>query len=381
MEQKGRSRWTNCGIFGANRVRTRADLAAYRTWNYCRFMFTMTGSIIGRIVKWGIAYGIVAAGVAFAYKHTKDEDFWNDITMDSHKLLLIPLAFLLVFRANVAYGRFWEGRGHMGGFYKELRDICRKANTLITNDDDPHGYAHVLRSNICRLLPVCAVTTQYNLRKRSAGMSPEQVLENYKNDIKAWLTPEELDLLVNHTKKNRPYRVINWIGHAILTASKAKKGQNGDGASFVEGGPPTYASFDNHCGALILTWMGMNKICFTPTPFPYIHMLNWFLMIFLGTVPFPLAPKIGYWMIIALPMLSMAMYAIEEVAQEIEDPFGDDLNDLMTESIAPGLVGDSKLAANSVRNANQAVVLEPNGVDTSPDEDESAVTGDMKHRT
>jgi putative membrane protein len=334
------------------------------------FLFTIKGSVFGQLWKWGLVHAILAAIVAVSYKHTNDDDFWNDIKIDTHKLLITPIAFLLVFRSNVAYGRFWEGRGHMGAFYKELRDIARKANTLIMGDDE---LAHRLRSNICRFLPVLAITTKYNLRKRSAGLTPEEVMENFKNEIMAptrpnpddpqnpfvdppYLTPEEMEQLIK-TPKNKPYRVINWIGQNILAASKAGK---------LEGGPPTYAGFDNACGNLILTWMGMNKICFTPTPFPYIHMLNWFLMIWLATLSFPLVTKIGYWVIIAMPLLSMGMYAIEEVAEEIEDPFGDDLNDLPTETIGPGINFDNKLAIGYGVQA----ILSPQGKENYASQDE-----------
>merc|ERR1711865_71634 len=44
-------------------------------------------------------------------------------------------------------------------------------------------------------------------------------------------------------------------------------------------------------------------------------------------------------------------------AEEIEDPFGDDLNDLPTETIAPDIAFDTTLL-----NAQRAVVLQKDGI-------------------
>merc|ERR1719486_828139 len=112
----------------------------------------------------------------------------------------------------------------------------------------------------------------------------------------------------------------------------------------------------------------MNKICFTPTPFPYIHSLHWIIMIFCCTV--------------ALPLLAMAFMSIEEVAQEIEDPFGDDLNDLPTETIGPGITKDCGLArvdsqsGAGYRDNQRAVLLTPNGVEVAAP---AQVTVDVQH--
>jgi len=329
----------------AERVITRAGLLEYRSWKYLPFMFTFQGSVMHELWKWFLGYGFIGLGWAVTYELSSDWDQWDNVSLEVHKLLAIPIAFLIVFRSNVAHNRFWEGRTHLATLYGTERTIARKANTLIPGDDDE---AHALRSNICRFLPVLAVAVKNNLRKRTKGISDQEVAANYRDEISKWLTPEETDSVLIETARNKPLRVIGWIGREISAASRAGK---------MEGGPPTFASFDNECTRLVDSWMGMNKICFTPTPFPYIHALHWFVFIWLFTLPVALVSTIRWWCPIALAMISCAMYAIEEVAEEIEDPFGDDLNDLPIETIAPDIAFDTTLL-----NAQRAVVLQKDGI-------------------
>ena len=122
------------------------------------------------------------------------------MSLEVHKLLAIPIAFLLVFRSNVAHQRFWEGicplvtisidcsgvagRAHMGELFATMRSVLRKSTvswlrvfgwrsermlqTLIIGDDDD---AHALRCNICRLLPVLAIAIKNDLRHRTKSNS------------------------------------------------------------------------------------------------------------------------------------------------------------------------------------------------------------------
>ena len=54
-------------------------------------------------------YGLAGFFWVTVYKITEEWDEWNDVSLEVHKLLSIPIAFLIVFRSNVAHSRFWEG--------------------------------------------------------------------------------------------------------------------------------------------------------------------------------------------------------------------------------------------------------------------------------
>eukprot|EP00656_Telonema_subtile_P027900 TRINITY_DN3009_c0_g1_i1.p1 TRINITY_DN3009_c0_g1~~TRINITY_DN3009_c0_g1_i1.p1 ORF type:complete len:336 (-),score=100.17 TRINITY_DN3009_c0_g1_i1:134-1141(-) len=185
-----------------------------------------------------------------------------------------------------------------------------------------------------RLLMVMAVSVRENLRKRSMGA---EAIQNNLRQVAQYLTPDEFHEY-RQVVKNRPLLVMSWIGKFVHQAyiDKHIKDQTGQ----------ILMSFDSNVSALLTGWMGMNKVCYQPVPFPYVHTLHWFIMIWLLTLPLVLVQTSGYWVIMILPLVSAALMAIEEVSEEIEDPFGDDLNDLPTENFEIGLIRDAGMVLN-----------------------------------
>jgi predicted membrane chloride channel (bestrophin family) len=90
---------------------------------------------------------------------------------------------------------------------------------------------------------------------------------------------------------------------------------------------------DNYIGA----WMACEKIVGVPMVFPYTQMLTIFLVLFVYTFPLPLAhiffnEEAEFNGFIITPFVSMlvafAFFGMNAVGIEIENPLGDDTNDL-----------------------------------------------------
>jgi len=299
----------------------------YRSWSYLGFMFTIRGSVYGEIWVWSLFYALIGAFVYVINEFVEE----IKVSKDAHTLFIIPVAFLLAFRSNTAYARFWEGRGHFGTFNFGIRECCRRAHTYIRGHSEG---ARLARRNIMRLLMVMAISVRENLRKRSLG---NDALEANLNQCAAYLTPVEFEEYKN-VVKNRPLLVMSWIGKFVHQAYIDKYIQDPTGQVLM--------SFDANVSALLTGWMGMNKVCYQPVPFPYVHTLHWFLMVWLSTLPLVLVDKLGLYIIPVMGLVSGALMAIEEVSEEIEDPFGDDLNDLPTENFEIGLIRDAGMVVN-----------------------------------
>ena len=77
----------------------------------------------------------------------------------------------------------------------------------------------------------------------------------------------------------------------------------------------------------------------TPIPFSYSTYIKKVIILYLATLPLSMVTKLGYW---AVPMIMFATYVIagiEVLAEEIEDPFGEDDNDLPTDEMAKRIEG------------------------------------------
>jgi putative membrane protein len=86
-------------------------------------------------------------------------------------------------------------------------------------------------------------------------------------------------------------------------------------------------SFSDNLGAC-------ERIKKTPIPYSYSIFLKKMIFIYIASMPFGFAMEFGYWSIFIVSMLFYIFASIELIAEEIEDPFGTDDNDLPTDQIS-----------------------------------------------
>jgi putative membrane protein len=72
----------------------------------------------------------------------------------------------------------------------------------------------------------------------------------------------------------------------------------------------------------------------TPIPYSYSIFLKKIIFIYIASMPFGFAMDFGYWSVMIVPLLFYIFGSIELIAEEIEDPFGLDANDLPTDQIS-----------------------------------------------
>jgi len=95
-------------------------------------------------------------------------------------------------------------------------------------------------------------------------------------------------------------------------------------------------SFTDICGAC-------ERIKNTPIPFSYSVFIKKFIFFYIMTLPFGYVFSLGYLVIPVVVFVFYVLASLELIAEEIEDPFGGDANDVPTE----------KLAQNIQRNINE----------------------------
>jgi len=80
-------------------------------------------------------------------------------------------------------------------------------------------------------------------------------------------------------------------------------------------------SFTDICG-------GCERIKNTPIPYSYSVFIKKFIMTYVATLPFGLVFSLGYWIIPIVGFIFYVLASLEVIAEEIEEPFGADENDL-----------------------------------------------------
>jgi len=89
-------------------------------------------------------------------------------------------------------------------------------------------------------------------------------------------------------------------------------------------------SFTDICGAC-------ERIKNTPIPFSYSIFIKKFIFFFVMTLPFGWSFSLGYYIIPVVVFILYAFASLELIAEEIENPFGTDANDLPLDSICKNI--------------------------------------------
>jgi ion channel-forming bestrophin family protein len=214
-----------------------------------------------------------------------------------HSLLGFAISMLLVFRTNTAYDRWWEGRKLWGNLINNSRNLAIKLNAILhKNDKSNKVYFKQLIGNF-------PLTLQRHLQ-----------LEQTRLELDEEPHPELPDF---DTKKHLPLQLSNAIQRKIFELNTA--GVITDSQLIVLN--PELSALMEICGAC-------ERIKNTPIPYSYSAFIKKFIFIYVLTLPMGFVFQLGY---LAVPVVIFIFYvlaSLEVIAEEIEDPFGYDSNDL-----------------------------------------------------
>ncbi len=237
-------------------------------------------------------------------------------------LLGIVLSILLVFRTNTAYDRWWEGRKQWGSLVNNTRTLASMVQISLPAGDRESRFF------IARDIANFGIALKEHLRK---GVKLEELVhlsETEKEELKH--------------KQHIPNHIGLWIYQRIHTIYRS--------------GVVTDADLINirpHYFALIDVMGACERIKKTPIPFSYSVYIKIFISLYGLILPFGLYEDFGFYTIPLTMFIFFAMLGIELMAQEIEEPFGLDCNDLPTGDIA------STIKKNVFETLEQQHVKEP----------------------
>jgi ion channel-forming bestrophin family protein len=227
------------------------------------------------------AYGLLV-GFAIMFERLPPIEWGAESTVVNG----LALGFLVGFRNQHAYDRWWEARKLWGQLINENRNLCLKIRALLGVDAED-------RDAVGRLVIAFSEALKDHLRRRDGSDESTAQLEK-KSD---W--------------DHRP----SWVAGALvdIVARWQREGRiDGWGLLWLDGQVKCLMDI---CGAC-------ERIRNTPLSSSYRALLRHGIAIYLAVAPFYLMEDTG---ISGLPMFIMAAYfllGIELVAEEVEEPFG-----------------------------------------------------------
>ncbi len=257
-----------------------------KEWFSLIFMFHKSDTF-RRLFPAMLMIGLYAAGMAYI-----QTCIWENVGKTSpalHTLLGMVISLLLVFRTNTAYDRWWEGRKLWGTLVNSSRNLSIKLSAMLNEDTERKKAAELI------------------------GLFPE-VLKKHLRDQKH----ENVSSSIH--QPNEVSRLLYAFVHGLYKQQKISNEE----LIVLNSELITMADV---CGAC-------ERIRKTPIPFSYSMFLKKFIFVYVMTIPFGFIKDFGYFIVPVTMFVFYVLVSLEIIAEEIEDPFGEDSNDLPTDDMA-----------------------------------------------
>ncbi|KAF2337023.1 bestrophin family protein [Flavobacterium daemonense] len=245
-------------------------------------------------------YSVIVGYVEIIYFGIDENHYLTNIPI-MHGILGFVISLLLVFRTNTAYDRWWEARKLWGSLVNNSRNFAIKLSAILKDEND--------RKFFRKFIPAYASI----LHKHLNNSETAQMLFD---DVEL-----ELDL-----HKHKPNQVKQMMYHKISTLYDSKK-ITGDHLIILNA---ELVAFTDICGAC-------ERIKNTPIPYSYSAFIKKFIFIYIMTLPFGYSLSLGYYTAPVVVFVFYVLASLELIAEEIEDPFGDDENDLPIKKISENI--------------------------------------------
>jgi putative membrane protein len=265
-------------------------------------IFILKGSVIPGVLERAIFCGAFSIVISFLY--SKQLPVSQPIL--GSVIPSIVLALLLVFRTNTAYERFWEGRKLWGSTVNTIRNLAWEIWVAV---DEIEPGDRERKITALHLLPAFAISEKLYLRYEPAT-----------EELKPWVSPSQYKALQNI--QNMPLEITRWLGDYLQQEYKRGLLTNYQ-----------LASIHTLMNNLMDNVGGCERILKTPIPPAYVIHLNQLVLIYCLILPFQFVKDLGWWTGIFVALVSFALFGIEEIGVEIENPFGYDHNDLPLDKI------------------------------------------------
>jgi putative membrane protein len=232
-------------------------------------------------------------------------------TTQVHSILGIVLGLFLVFRMNSAYERWWEGRSRWGLLVNESRNLAQKLSAMIPLSDlDNRKFFMTMLGNF-----------PYALKEHLRDGVNFEEIEDPGGDVIETLKKV----------KNVPNIILARVYKRIQILLKEEI-ITGEQMIVLDTELHNYASIQGAC----------ERIKNTPIPYSYSMYIKKFIFTFVITLPFGFVTSFMYFTIPIVLLLFYILVSIELIAEEIEDPFGRDVNDLPTDELSVKIRNDVK---------------------------------------
>jgi putative membrane protein len=263
--------------------------------NLIGILFSLKGSIAKRIALRSLLVTLLASVIVLI--ETWHPESFSKVNATPFTLLGLSLSIFMSFRNNACYDRWWEGRKQLGQMIIEVRSLIRQTQGLMDADE-----RELLLRELCGF---------------AHGLIARLRLESEPHAIAPWIH-DSID--PGHPN----------IADALLQRIGARCSELAELGRISEW---RYTQLEARLVSLSQVQASCERIKSTPLPFPYTLLLHRTIYLFCILLPFAMAEPLGWLTPVFTAIVSYTFFGLDEIGDDLEDPFGFDENDLPCNAI------------------------------------------------
>lgn len=292
-------------------------MISYKPGNWgVGFIFTLVGSVFPKAAAWAVPNALL--GVTLLLNRKAHDVVGLEMEPMSGVAAVwssytLVLAFLLVFRSNQAFTRFWEGASSTAAVNSMWTNAAGSLMSFSSQEPEKLEQVRRFQHLAVRLLSLLFCSSMQDVCQMEDN-SMEII------DPKG-INPTSLAYFKKASVEERPELVIQWLYRAVVDAQK-------DG--ILVAAPPCLNRAFNEIARGRVLLQNIRVLSDIPFPFPYAQMITSMLIIHWFVMPMLASQLLQsvFWCGTVCFLVTMVLWSLLYIAVQIDQPFGDDHTDL-----------------------------------------------------
>jgi len=226
------------------------------------------------------------------------------------------LGFLIVFRAQLSYARYWEGitlvERACGVWLNGCSNLIAFCSTKPELQDQVEEFQYILS----RLFSMAFCFSMSDISGLDRERFPHLGLDG--------IDPTSIEYI--HGTSAKQYVALQWIQRLVVENART---------GVIDIAPPILSRVFQEFSIGIVHFVDAQKISTVHFPFPFAQMV-FMLLVFFSILPVPMVCAVGmniYKSAFYTFLITFVFWSVHYIAVEIELPFGEDANDLPLEDV------------------------------------------------
>ncbi|GAO47325.1 UPF0187-domain-containing protein [Saitoella complicata NRRL Y-17804] len=283
-------------------------------------------------------------------------------------LLSAVVGLLLVFRNGSSFESFREGRALFQNLTSAVRNCARMVHISIPESS---AEDRLEKQRAIKLMISFAYSVKHHLRRQFG------VRKDFAHLLPPGYNPSERYSTARYTADMQWNEESRWAeggqgylpnGVALsmglpleITFVLATYNQECKTRGLIDS--PTTITMKGYIAGMTASFGSLERVKATPIPLCHHIHEKQTLLLYCCSLPFTLVNDMGWYMILVVAMVSFTLYGIEGIGQEMEDPFGDDYNDINMDELISNMHRELMYCIENIPTAADGRIL-LNGVRT-----------------